>query len=103
MACSVHLSLALRRSACGLSVTMRSVFRRGGFQKLLGVFFKFRQAVTAAEVIGLAAMNVTARSAIGLHIHAADWIDHLTTSLSEILKEFLRCDLPPICVLGRAK
>jgi hypothetical protein len=62
---------------------MRGVSRRGRFQKLFGVFFKFRQAVLAAEIIGLASVNVTARSAIGLHVHAANWINHLTTSLSE--------------------
>ena len=46
-------------------------------QKLFRVFFEFRQTVLAAEIIGLSVVDVASRCAIGLNVHAANWIDHV--------------------------
>jgi len=47
-------------------------------EEFLGIFFEFRQAVMAAEIVGLPVVLVLPRSRARLDGHAADWIDHLT-------------------------
>src|SRR3990172_5285727 len=71
----------LWRRVC-VPLAARSMSRRGLLEALLGVLFKFYQTVRAAKIIGLAVVDVTSRSAIGLHIHAANRINHLVSSLS---------------------
>ena len=50
-------------SACGSAVHMSGVFVLLS-KKLVGIFFKFRQAVLAAEVIGLSVVLVLPGSAL---------------------------------------
>src|SRR6266581_8433259 len=69
----------MRRGRVCMPVTMRGVFRRR-LEKFLRVFFKFRQAVLAAEIISLIVVNVTARRIVGLHVHPADRISHVDSS-----------------------
>src|SRR4029077_3496229 len=61
-------------------VGRRGVFICPALEKFFWVFFEFRQAAMAAEVIGLPIVSVTFRSVAGIHFHAANRINHVRWS-----------------------
>jgi hypothetical protein len=58
-------------------VMVTNLSRRGRDQKFCGFVSEFRQAVLAAEIIGLAVVRVTSRGPFWLDVHTTNWISHI--------------------------
>ena len=74
----------MRRGRVCMLVTMSGVFHRRRLQELLGIFFKLRQTVLAAEIIGLIVVNVAIRRMFGIHVQSTDRVSHVDSSFKAL-------------------